>query len=98
MASENMTSVGRSIKGLSERVNRIKENFQKSKDMLHGWVAEQKQLMDEEERQISLHEEAIDVENGESADKSVVYASDETSFNKLMAEADRFLLENSEGV
>ena len=69
-----------------------------SKDALHDWVAEQKRLIDEEERQISLREEAIDVEYGEPADESEVCVKDEADFNALTAAADRLLSENSEGV
>lgn len=78
---------------LSERLSRIKRDFQLSKDALHGWVAEQNRLIDDEERQIALREESIDVDCDEPADKSAVCASDETSFNMLIAAADRILTE-----
>ena len=96
MASQTMEMASGDC--LSERLSRIKRDYQLSKDALHDWVAEQNRLIDEEERQIVLKEEAIDVNCDEPTDTSAVCASDETSFNILMAEADRLLLENSEGV
>lgn len=82
-----------SVDHLSERLSRIKKDFRLSKDALHGWVAEQNRLIYEEERQIALSERTIDVDCDEPADKSAVCTSDETSFNMLIAKAEKILTE-----
>lgn len=89
----NESNIKHSIGRLTERLTRIQKDYQASKDMLHGWIAEQHRLLDEEERQIRCQDEAIDVECGEPTDKSAVCADDETAFNALIAAADRLLSE-----
>ncbi len=93
-----MANINRHAKRLSERISYIKNDFLKSKQTLHGWVAEQKRLIDEESRQIGSDEEAIDVEYDEPGDGPVMCEKDETNFSMLMDAAERLLSDNSDGV